>query len=67
MQSKQSRFLTVKQAASLLGLAEVTLRVWLAKRKLEYIKMGRAVRIPVTEITRLVDEGTIPALSNGGR
>jgi excisionase family DNA binding protein len=67
MQSNQSRFVTVKEAASLLGLAEVTVRVWLAKRRLEYTKIGRAVRIPVAEITRLVDEGTIPALSNGGR
>jgi excisionase family DNA binding protein len=67
MQGVQSRFITVKEAASLLGLAEVTLRVWLAKRRLEYIRIGRAVRIPVAEITRLVDEGTIPAVSNGRR
>lgn len=65
MQGIQSRFVTVKQAAALLGLAEVTVRVWLAKRRMEYVRMGRAVRIPIAEITRLVDEGTVPALSGG--
>ena len=67
MRNVQPKFLSVKEAAGLLGLAEVTVRVWLAQRRLEHVRMGRAVRIPVNEINRLVEEGTVPALAWGGR
>jgi len=67
MQGVQSRFVSIKQAATLLGMAEVTLRVWVGSRRLAHVKLGRAVRIPVTEIDRLVDEGTVPAFKNGRR
>lgn len=67
MQGVQSRYVSIKQAATLLGLAEVTLRVWVARRRLASVKLGRTVRIPVTEIDRLVDEGTIPAFKSGRR
>ncbi len=58
---QRQTFLTVKQFAAELGLAEVTVRVWLAARKLAFVRFGRAVRIPVSEIQRLVDEGMNPA------
>lgn len=67
MQDSQSRFISVKQAASILGLAEITLRVWVARRRLAHVKLGRTIRIPLSEIDRLVDEGTVPAFKNGRR
>jgi excisionase family DNA binding protein len=46
MQRQIERLMKVRQAAADLDLAEVTLRSWMAKRKIRYVKMGRAVRIP---------------------
>lgn len=57
--NKQLR--TVAQAAEDLSLSVHTVRQWIARRKIACVRLGRAVRVPVTEIERLLDEGTIPA------
>jgi len=53
--------LTVEQAAERLGLKPPTLRAWMARRRIGYSKIGRAVRIPGSEIDRLITSGFIPA------
>jgi excisionase family DNA binding protein len=53
--------LTVEQVAHELGLKESTIRAWLLKRKLAFVKLGRSVRIPRAEVDRLIRENTIPA------
>ena len=53
--------LSVKQAAERLGLKPATLRAWIAQRRIGICRLGRAVRIPLEEIERLIAEGTIPA------
>jgi excisionase family DNA binding protein len=58
---------TVEQAAADLGLSVHTIRAWIARRKIGHVRLGRAVRIPATEIARLIEQGTIPACPRGGR
>ena len=53
--------LTVKQAASELNVSVHTIRAWIAQRRLGCVRLGRAVRIPASEIERLVERGTVPA------
>ena len=53
--------LTVKQASERLGLQDSTLRAWIAQRRIGIVRLGRAVRIPLEEVERLIAEGTIPA------
>jgi excisionase family DNA binding protein len=53
--------LTVKEAALLLGIKECTVRLWLAQRKLSFVRCGRAVRIPKREIKDFIERNTIPA------
>jgi excisionase family DNA binding protein len=54
--------LTVREAASELGLKESTIRAWLLRRKnISFVKLGRSVRIGRTEIERLIRENTVPA------
>lgn len=56
------RLLTVAQAAKLCGFAEVTIRAWVARRKISYCRLGgRAIRIPVAEIDRLIERDLMPA------
>jgi excisionase family DNA binding protein len=54
--------LTVAQTAALLAVKESTIRAWLLARRLSRVRVGRrAVRIPATEVERIIAEGTIPA------
>lgn len=57
-----SQLRTVEQAAADLGLSVHTIRAWIARRKIGHVRLGRAVRIPISEIERLIERGTVPAL-----
>lgn len=61
MSDTQKKFYTVRELAGVMGMAEVTIRTWLAERRLSYVKFGKNVRIPSSELERLTSEGTIPA------
>ncbi len=64
MESKigNGRLLRVSEAAELLAVRESTIRAWLLHRKLSKVRVGaRAVRIPATEVERIITEGTVPA------
>jgi excisionase family DNA binding protein len=58
--------LTVRQAAQELNVSIHTIRAWMAQRRLGYVRLGRAVRIPETEIRRLLERGTVPARRDVG-
>ncbi len=59
--SNTGKPLTVRQAAEALSLSEHTVRAWLANRKLGYVRLGRAIRIPAAEIERVLNGGWVPA------
>jgi excisionase family DNA binding protein len=60
---KQSKdLISVPEAAARLGLRPVTIRMWAAARKISRVKLGRRVLIPASEIERLIECSTIPAL-----
>ena len=44
---------TVEQAAAELAVSVHTIRAWIAKRKLGAVRLGRAVRVPATELALL--------------
>jgi excisionase family DNA binding protein len=51
--------LTVKETADLLGVKPSTVRAWIHRReKLEVVKVGRAVRIPESAVSRFVRQNT---------
>ena len=52
---------TVEETAELLSLSAHTIRGWMASRELEYVRLGRSVRVPLTAIERLIQRGTVPA------
>lgn len=51
----------VRQAAVKWGVEESTVRSWILRRKIAYVKIGRSVRISDAEIERVIRENTIPA------
>jgi excisionase family DNA binding protein len=56
--------LTVPEAATQLGLSARTVWDWLAQRRIESVKLGRAVRIRQAVIDRLIEASTVPAKGN---
>ena len=57
-------FLTALQFAEELGMSAKTVRAWIAARRIECCRFGRSVRIPASEIRRLVSEGTVPRIES---
>jgi len=56
------RLLRVEEAAEYLNVKPSTIRAWLLRRKLRFVRVGkRAVRIPVEALEELVSENLVPA------
>lgn len=53
---------TVCEAAAELGLSVHTIRAWAAARRIAHIRLGRAIRIPASEIRRVIEQNTVPAI-----
>ena len=55
--------LTINEAAQALSMKPKTLRAWIAARRIAVVRpMGWAVRVPSSEVTRIIEHGTTPAL-----
>ena len=63
----EKKLLTTEEFGALAGLRPVTVRMWAAARKISSVKLGRALRIPATELDRLIEAGLRPALKERGR
>jgi excisionase family DNA binding protein len=59
--------LTVSEAAEALGLRAGTMRAWILRRKIGYLKIGRAVRIPESTIRRILEASFVPPRNGGQR
>jgi excisionase family DNA binding protein len=55
------RPLSVREAAEATGLSVACWRAWIAARKVTYVRLGRAIRVPAEEVRRLIESGTVPA------
>ncbi len=56
--------LTVPEAAATLNLSVHTVRAWIATRRIAHVRLGRSIRVPVSEIGRLFESGFVPAARN---
>ena len=55
------RLVTLQEFAGLLNISVHTARHWAATRRIAIVRLGRAIRVPMREIERLVEKGTVPA------
>ncbi len=60
--SENSRLLTIPEFAAALRVTPSCVRRWLTESKVTRVHVGRLVRIPASEIERIVSLGTRPAL-----
>jgi excisionase family DNA binding protein len=59
--TNSNRPLTVEETAEALNLSQACIRAWISRRRIGCVRLGRAIRIPQTEIQRLLSEGSRPA------
>jgi len=53
---------SLPEAAERLGVSVKCLRGWVWQRKIQFVKIGRCVRISDQAIDQIIDRGTRPAL-----
>ena len=53
--------LTVPEFSEALRISVKTTRQWVLARKVFVVHIGRCVRIPASEVQRIIDEGSQPA------
>ncbi len=57
------KLLKVPEAAEMLALSQKTVWQWIGERRIGVVRLGRAVRVPLSEIERLMEKGTTPAIN----
>ena len=58
-----TKLITIREAANRLGLKESTIRKYILKRQIAYVKPSvRAVRIPIEELERILAAGPRPVI-----
>ena len=60
-QLQPGELLTVPETAALLRLRPSTIRAWLGKRKIPFVKLGRRVVIRRSDIEAIVERSLLPA------
>jgi excisionase family DNA binding protein len=62
----RSKLLTVAEAAEKLSLKPKTLRAWIGQKRITVVRPGGwTVRIPETEVDRIIEEGSVNAIELG--
>ena len=62
----QTRLLTIAEAAERLNLKPKTLRAWIGQRRITVVRPGGwTVRIPESDVERIIAEGTVNAVEDG--
>lgn len=67
MPDTSRKLYSVPEFGAALGITTSGIRRWVLERKVSYIKIGRLIRIPATEVDRLIAEGFRPAKIRGNR
>jgi len=61
MKSESRLLLSVREFAGTLNITVACARRWILERRVTTVKLGRLVRVPASEVDRLISFGTRPA------
>lgn len=61
MNKQSSVLLSVQEFADALNITVACTRRWILERRVATVKLGRLIRIPASEVNRLVESGLRPA------
>lgn len=54
--------LNVQEFAEAVGIQPSTVRQWVWRRQVEFVRIGRAVRFKPETANKLIERGTVPAV-----
>jgi excisionase family DNA binding protein len=57
----EGKLLNLQQFGDEIGIKVATVRSWVLKHKISVVRVGRLVRVPRTEVERIMKEGLTPA------
>ena len=57
MNTSNHRFLSPREFAQKLSISRWTVYAWISEGRIKSVKIGRLVRIPESEVDRIVEEG----------
>ncbi len=60
--TEPQRLLTVKEAAAEMRLRDSTVRLWIARRRIASVRLGRRVFVPAEEIDGAINDGLVPKM-----
>ena len=63
-EKKQDKLITVEAAADRMGTSVRFVRRLIAERRIEFIKLGRLVRIAESDIDAFIEAGRMPAITS---
>lgn len=58
---RENDLLTLSEVADKLSLKVSTLRAWVLRRRIPYVKLGRLIRIRRADVEALIADATVPA------
>jgi excisionase family DNA binding protein len=61
MKATRRSLLTTEEFAAALGLSPKTVRQWTWKRRVSFVRVGRAIRFQPETVTEIIDRGSVPA------
>ena len=56
-----TNLMNVQEFAQALGVTTACVRRWILERRIASIKVGRLVRLPFSEVARIIEDGLRPA------
>ena len=56
-----SDLLDVEEAAAFLHVKAATIRAWVLKSKIDYVKLGRRVFLRKPDLDKLIEKNVVPA------
>jgi len=59
------QLMNVSEFADALGITKACVRRWILERRITTVKLGRLVRLPQSEVQRIITAGTRPAKAGG--
>jgi excisionase family DNA binding protein len=57
----EGRLLTVREAAKITGFTEACWRSWILRRKIQFHRINRSIRIAERDIEKLIEDSLVPA------